>query len=80
MLLDLGTEFEQGVLKTAGLDPTMIDPGSLTITHLNFGGPTTIRATIVVNVDTDVLAGLIQTATMQAKDAATAEQLPITKA
>jgi hypothetical protein len=73
MLLDLGSEFEQNVCKLAGLDPLTIDPGSLTINHLNFGGPTTVRASVLVNVDTNQLAGYIQAATLQA--AADANQI-----
>lgn len=78
-MLDLGTVFEQNVLKLAGLNPTTIDPGSLTIEHLNFGGPTTIRATVFINVDTNALAGFIQQATMKAA-ADAGQTIPVTKA
>lgn len=58
MALGLGNAFEEDVAALAGI--TGYDPGSLNITLLNSAGPTTVRLTVAINVDTDQLKTLIQ--------------------
>ena len=55
MPIQLGPDFETTILTAAGIDPTTIDPGSLDITLLNPNGPSTVRCTLVLSVDTDVI-------------------------
>ncbi|MFF9565743.1 hypothetical protein ACF1AJ_20510 [Leifsonia sp. NPDC014704] len=60
MALSLGPDFEARVLEAAGIDPTSIDPGSVEITLLNPAGPTTVRATLVLAVETAVIEQAIR--------------------
>jgi hypothetical protein len=57
--LNLGPDFETDVATLASI--TSFDPGSLNIALLNpSGGPTTVRLTVAINIDTTELKALIQ--------------------
>jgi hypothetical protein len=58
MPIGLGSAFEAEVATLAGI--TGFDPGSLDIALLNLTGPSTVRLTVAVNVDTTKLKALIQ--------------------
>lgn len=60
MPIQLGVAFETAVLTLAGVDPATIDPGSLDITMLNPSGPSTVRCTLVLSVDTNELKQAIR--------------------
>lgn len=62
MPIQLGTDCEATILQAAGIDPTTIDPGSLDITLINPDGHTTVRCTLVLSVDTQLIADAIRDA------------------
>jgi len=60
MALAIDPDLEAAILGMAGIDPATIDPGSIDIALINSAGPTTVRATLVLSVDTDALRTVIR--------------------
>jgi hypothetical protein len=58
-VIDLGAAFNTDLIALAGWNPDTIDPASLTVSLVNTTGPTTVRATVNTNVDSDALRALI---------------------
>lgn len=58
-MIDLGAAFNSDLIALAGWNPDTIDPTSLTVSLVNTTGPTTVRATVNTNVDSDALRALI---------------------
>lgn len=55
MPIQLGPAFETAMLRLAGIDPGQVDPGTVEVSTPNPAGPTTIRCTLVVSVETEDL-------------------------
>lgn len=60
MPINFGPDWEQAVLALSSCQPSGftggdIDPGSLEIAQLNPSGPSTVRCTLVLSVDTEQL-------------------------
>ncbi|WP_223690097.1 hypothetical protein [Leifsonia poae] len=55
MPLPIDPQLEAAILDLAGIDPATIDPGTVDIALINPAGPTTVRATLVLSIDTDEL-------------------------
>jgi hypothetical protein len=60
MAVNLGPDFEAALIALAGWNPADIDPASTDIALVNPSGKTTVRATIVAQVDTATLSVLIK--------------------
>jgi len=60
--ITLNALVEGQIAALANLDPTSYDPGSLNIDLINPNGPTTLRYTIHVDVDTPTLVGILKAA------------------
>lgn len=58
-MLNLGTDFERGVLTAAGVDPDRAQLGTVQIDALPLDGPVTIRYTAVVTAPAATIRDLI---------------------
>lgn len=60
--LTLNATVEGQIAALANIDPNSYDPGSLTIAIINPSGPTTLRYTLHVDVDSEALIDLLKAA------------------